>query len=525
MSGFFGSSEGTRWGGLLKQAISNVETTFDSLLEQNEAAHQQDGRRQVDDGMETETFVDPISGAVTTIQRPKKPDLEPKSPTYTSRNMPSPSRQSTDLSSRLAAVLSEKGRKTPISNSPDPSRTPRPEVATPNSPKPSVKPVEPSVEKTTDEPAEPSKETSIEKDASTETNIDPIVEPSKEIIKVAPKETESIVVQDQQKKEDNENNKDNKDNEEEQVESDDKKDESPKETSNDPITPIEKADESPQLPVAVNSVVEPNHILEQRELQLLQAMETIAKLHDQIHQSQQDTEKSNQDYQKANEEIKELKSQLETFQAGKPAGQQKSTRKLESTIEELKQQISLKEEQIQGLMHEGEKLSKNELKHTTTIKKLRSEKSENDKLVTEMQKRQDKVVLDLMDANTKISKAAETEKRLQESVKMLSDMTERQTKHINRLESEAIVAKEQHTKTQSVLDATLASLEEEREKLKTESEEVHAAALEKEVKANDRLYKELTKAKEDAEVMEAKLRKEESIYGLKYLNDESVLYP
>jgi hypothetical protein len=41
MSGFFGNSgNGTnetatsRWGGLFKQAISNVETTFDSLLEQ-----------------------------------------------------------------------------------------------------------------------------------------------------------------------------------------------------------------------------------------------------------------------------------------------------------------------------------------------------------------------------------------------------------------------------------------------------------------------------------------------------------
>lgn len=45
---FFGSSDSTRWGGLLKQAISNVETTFDSLLEQqnNEQAQQQQQRQQ-----------------------------------------------------------------------------------------------------------------------------------------------------------------------------------------------------------------------------------------------------------------------------------------------------------------------------------------------------------------------------------------------------------------------------------------------------------------------------------------------
>jgi hypothetical protein len=35
MSGFFGTTDTTsKWGGYLKQAISNVETTFDSLLEQ-----------------------------------------------------------------------------------------------------------------------------------------------------------------------------------------------------------------------------------------------------------------------------------------------------------------------------------------------------------------------------------------------------------------------------------------------------------------------------------------------------------
>ncbi|KAL0075107.1 TATA element modulatory factor 1 TATA binding-domain-containing protein [Phycomyces blakesleeanus] len=519
MSGFFGSSEGTRWGGLLKQAISNVETTFDSLLEQNEAAHQQDGRRPVDgaDGMETETFVDPISGAVTTIQRAKKSTVEPKSPTYTSRTMPSPGRQSSDLSSRLAAVLSEKGRKTSsLVNSPESPRTPRtPQtLQTESSVASSVQPklVE-AKEQSSDKPPGDSSEKTNE--ISTEISIDPIIEQSKEDSPEAvPVAKEPITLK--------ENEMDDKDSE--LVELDDKKaPESSEEIKDTPIVTALEVNESQLLSSPpIKTVDEPNRILEQRELQLLQAMETIAKLHDQIHQSQLDTEKTNQNYQKAKEEIKGLKSQLETSQAGKPAGQQKSVKKLENTIEELKQQISSKEEQIQGLMHEGEKLSKNELKHSTTIKKLRSEKAENDKLVAEMQKRQDKVVLDLMDANTKITKAAETEKRLQgmsltlkESVKMLSDMTERQTKHINRLESEAIVSKEQHAKTQAILDANLASLEEEREKLKTESEEVHAAALEKEVKANDRLYKELSKAKEDAEAMETKLRKEESLCSLK----------
>lgn len=42
MSGFFSSNDATsRWGGYFKQAISNVETTFDSLLEQPPTQQQQ----------------------------------------------------------------------------------------------------------------------------------------------------------------------------------------------------------------------------------------------------------------------------------------------------------------------------------------------------------------------------------------------------------------------------------------------------------------------------------------------------
>ena len=42
MSGFFSSNDATsRWGGYFKQAISNVETTFDSLLEQPPIQQQQ----------------------------------------------------------------------------------------------------------------------------------------------------------------------------------------------------------------------------------------------------------------------------------------------------------------------------------------------------------------------------------------------------------------------------------------------------------------------------------------------------
>ncbi|KAG1075538.1 hypothetical protein G6F42_025605 [Rhizopus arrhizus] len=63
MSGFFGSNDATsRWGGYFKQAISNVETTFDSLLEQPQTQQQQQPSTTAKDKeTETETYVDPIS--------------------------------------------------------------------------------------------------------------------------------------------------------------------------------------------------------------------------------------------------------------------------------------------------------------------------------------------------------------------------------------------------------------------------------------------------------------------------------
>lgn len=61
----------------------------------------------------------------------------------------------------------------------------------------------------------------------------------------------------------------------------------------------------------------------------------------------------------------------------------------------------------------GEKLSKNELKQTTTIKRLRAEKQEIEKYMTELQKKLDKTISDLNESNTKSKRTMESEKRAQ----------------------------------------------------------------------------------------------------------------
>ncbi|KAI8342678.1 hypothetical protein BC941DRAFT_145864 [Chlamydoabsidia padenii] len=245
-------------------------------------------------------------------------------------------------------------------------------------------------------------------------------------------------------------------------------------TEASPDTSATLDQKSTAIPAASNG--NNDRILAQREQQLLQAMETIAKLHDQIHGLQQDSDK-------ATSQIKTLQNRLEEQQASQTSS--RNGKKLELTIQDLNKQLVSKEEQIQGLLKEGEKLSKNELKQANTIKKLRLEKQDQDKTLADTRKRLDKANADLNDVTSKSKRSGETEKRARESVKMLTEMTERQTKHINKLETDLIQLKEQYQQSQAELTTTLESLDKERDKAKVESEQVYAAALEKEVRSSD----------------------------------------
>lgn len=224
-------------------------------------------------------------------------------------------------------------------------------------------------------------------------------------------------------------------------------------------------------------------LLDQREKQLLQAMETIAKLHDQIHQLGEE----------ATENEARWQSQM----------------KPDAALEELKRQLAAKDEQIEGLLREGEKLSKVELKHSTTIKRLRQEKAEQEKAMAELTKRWEKATQEGTQAAEKVAKRAETERRLQESVQLLTDLSEQQTKHINKLESDKLEAARTLAETERRLKDALDRIERARAQAKAEADQENAVVLEKEVKANDRLHKEFAKFKENAEAAERGWRKEQ----------------
>lgn len=467
--------------------------------------------------------MDPISGMVTTIERPRTAPLPPKKDEQPKIQE---SRSSVDLSTRLAAVMAEKKKKNKEGLSePSSVSTPLATAIIPETEATTTEGKESITEVKQEVPTRKIKQEVPAKEIKQKTPTREIIQevPTKEIKQEAPPKeiTEEIAAEEMdiepsvQETPAQEVPKDIVEIEppvEEIVKPMKQTDIIPegKMTDSKKDTDTKQAELKTQLDVVTAPVKElkrendtkddKDRILEQRETQLLQAMENIAKLHDQIHQIQED----------ADTKLRSTLQQLENAQANtsSPANLTKTIKRLEASLDDLKKQMVSKEDKIQGLMLEGEKLSKVELRHSTLIKKLRLEKTEADKSLLDQTKKLEKAMADLSQASEKGTKQSETEKRLQDSVKLLSDLSEQQTKHINKLESEKISTTKKSSETELALKKALESMDDERTKAKLEAEQVNAAALEKEIKANDRLHKELTKTKQDAESLESKLRKE-----------------
>lgn len=435
--------------------------------------------------------MDPISGMVTTIERPRTAPP----PTVIKKDEQTKlveSRSSSDLSTRLAAVMAEKTKKN-------------------TSLKIAVESTEPVVPPK-DTSTIPKEEETRKEDSLAQVNQDA---PTTEIQQDVPKKeahVQEITAEAHIEEITTDKHKDVKEHTSNGIEKVVMEETDEVETKVDTVDNTYVKEVEPVIETNISSVTtapkdDKDRILEQRETQLLQAMENIAKLHDQIHQIQEDADTKEAELRSALNQM-EAKAIEDNANTSSPANLTKTIKRLETTVDDLKKQITTKEDQIQGLMHEGEKLSKVELRHSTLIKKLRLEKTESDKSSQELTKKLEKATSDLSQALEKGTKQSETEKRSQESVKLLSDLTEQQTKHINKLESEKITNTKKYAETDLALKKALESIEDERVKAKLEAEQVNAAALEKEIKANDRLHKELTKTKEDADSLETKLRKE-----------------
>lgn len=166
----------------------------------------------------------------------------------------------------------------------------------------------------------------------------------------------------------------------------------------------------------------------------------------------------------------------------------------------LEKKLADKEEQVALLMEEGQKLSKKELTHLSTLKKLRTKMAEDSKELTEAKRKQEKAEKDVLVATEKWKKAEAAEKRLNERLKLVPQLQ----KDIESLKSERDAKDSTITDLKKQLEEAIAGNKEAETKIYREALEVEkkrVAELEDDL-ANVKIEKSLVNDKAQAQIKE-----------------------
>ncbi|KAG0363730.1 hypothetical protein BC939DRAFT_226862 [Gamsiella multidivaricata] len=250
-------------------------------------------------------------------------------------------------------------------------------------------------------------------------------------------------------------------------------------------------------------------VLEQREEQLFKVMQEQSSLLERLRDLED--AKAAEDALKATKVaglekiIESQKKELEVARGSNLASQPKSIQK---TLEEQRALLEEKDEQIRGLLEEGEVLSKKEFKYLTSIKTLRTKNIEAEKLQMDTQKKLDRALSDYTDSQAKLGKIMDENKQLNDSVKSLHDINQRQNKQMTKMEAELLQVKEEKANLQLGLDRARQELAEARKTSAELSNQAHAAALDREMKLNEDLNKEIDELKAQHVAVERNLHQE-----------------
>lgn len=115
----------------------------------------------------------------------------------------------------------------------------------------------------------------------------------------------------------------------------------------------------------------------------------------------------------AQEKINSLESKLK-FLAREEA---EFAKKEKSSSSGIQRKLAEKEEQVALLLEEGQILSKNELKHMTTIKNLRARERESDRHIKDAQKRQENAEREANKLRDQLRTLQDVEKKVNEAIK------------------------------------------------------------------------------------------------------------
>ncbi|XP_059114246.1 TATA element modulatory factor isoform X2 [Peromyscus eremicus] len=157
-----------------------------------------------------------------------------------------------------------------------------------------------------------------------------------------------------------------------------------------------------------------------------------------------------------------------------------------------------KDEQIQGLMEEGEKLSKQQLHNSNIIKKLRTKDKDSENVIAKLNRKTKELEEELQHLRQVLDGKEEVEKQHRENIKKLNSVVERQEKDLGRLQVDMDELEEKSRSTQAALDSAYRELTDLHKANAAKDSEVQEAALKREMKAKEELSAALEKAQEEA---------------------------
>ncbi|XP_020765739.1 TATA element modulatory factor [Odocoileus virginianus] len=157
-----------------------------------------------------------------------------------------------------------------------------------------------------------------------------------------------------------------------------------------------------------------------------------------------------------------------------------------------------KDEQIRGLLEEGEKLSKQQLHNSNIIKKLRTKDKENENIIAKLNKKVQELEEELQHLKQVLDGKEEVEKQHRENIKKLNSVVERQEKDLGRLQVDMNELEEKNRSIQAALDSAYRELTDLHKANAAKDSEAQEAALSREMRAKEELSAALEKAQEEA---------------------------
>ncbi|XP_013927460.1 PREDICTED: TATA element modulatory factor [Thamnophis sirtalis] len=157
-----------------------------------------------------------------------------------------------------------------------------------------------------------------------------------------------------------------------------------------------------------------------------------------------------------------------------------------------------KDEQIKGLLEEGEKLSKQQLQNSNIIKKLRAKEKERENTNTKQNKKIKELEDELQHLKQVLDGKEEIEKQHRENIKQLNSVVECQVKDLRRLQVDLEDLEEKNRSAQAALDNAYKELADLHKTNAAKDCEAQEAALSHEIKVKEELGLILEKAQEEA---------------------------